>query len=56
MGASWRSRLVEGGIQPKAGGDEGDRIGELAAALEQFERRVGAIGYCHDLSLRIPAP
>jgi hypothetical protein len=55
MGASWRSRFVEGGIQPQAG-DEGDRIGELAASVEQFERGVGTIGYCHDLALRIPAP
>src|SRR5215210_1191503 len=48
MGASWRSRLVEGTIQAQAG-NEGDRIGELAAALEQFERCVGAIGDGHDL-------
>src|SRR5215207_6720898 len=51
-GASWRSRFVEGGIQTQAA-DEGDRIGELAAALEQFERCVSAIGYGHDLALGV---
>jgi len=54
-GASWRSRFIEGSIQAQAG-DEGDRIGELAALVEQFERCVRPIGYGHDLALWIPAP
>ena len=53
--ASWRGRLVEGAIQPQAC-HKGDRIGELAASVEQFERCVGAISHRHDLALRIPAP
>src|SRR5215208_4443177 len=55
MRASWRSRFIEGSIQAQAG-YEGDRIGELVALVEQFERGVGAIGHCHDLPLWVPAP
>src|SRR5829696_855921 len=55
MGASWRGRLVESRIQPQAT-DEGDRVGEASAALEQFERCVSAIGDGHDLPLWVPAP
>src|SRR5918992_1594049 len=54
MGASWRGRLVEGGIQAQAG-YEGDRFSEFAAALEQFERGVSAIGDGYYLSVWVPA-
>jgi hypothetical protein len=54
-GASWRSRFIEGTIQAQAG-YEGDRIGELAALVEHFERRVGPIGYGHDLPLWVLSP
>src|SRR5215210_6934340 len=53
--ASWRSRFVEGGIQAQTG-DEGDRVREAPAALEQFERCVGAIGDSDDLTLRVAPP
>src|SRR5215210_4623032 len=53
--ASWRSRFVEGGIQAQTG-DEGDRSSQPAAAIEQLQGSVSAIGYSHDLALRIPAP
>jgi hypothetical protein len=52
---SWRSRLVEGGIQTQAS-DEGDRVGELAAVLQQFERCLSAISDGYYLSVWIPAP
>jgi hypothetical protein len=55
MGASWRSRLVEGSIQAQAA-DEGDRVPQPAAAIEQFERCVSAIGDGYDLALWVPAP
>jgi hypothetical protein len=55
MGASWRSRFVEGSIQAQAC-DEGDRIGELAAAIEELQGSVSAIGYDNYPSLWVPAP
>ena len=51
--ALWRSRFIGGSIQA---GYEGDRIGELAAALEHFERGVSAISDGHDLPLWLPTP
>src|SRR5918994_1853523 len=48
---AWWGTLVEGSIQAQAGGDEGDRIGEASAAVEQFERCVGAISDGYYLSL-----
>src|SRR5215208_4321236 len=54
MGASWRGRLVEGSIQAQAG-DEGNRFSEFAAAVEQFERCVSAIGDGYYLSPWVPA-
>src|SRR5215210_8159828 len=42
-GIAWRGRFVEGGIQAQAG-DEGDRLGESAAAIEELQRRISAIG------------
>src|SRR5215211_2124284 len=50
-----RGRLVERGVQPKTG-DEGDRVGELAAAVEELQGSVSTIGDGHNLSLRIPTP
>jgi hypothetical protein len=55
MGASWRSRFIEGGIQPEAG-DEGDWVSQLAALVEQFERGVSAIGYGYYLPVWVPVP
>ena len=55
MGASWQSRFIEGSIQAQAA-DEDDRIGELAAAVEHFERCIGTIGYGHHLTLWVPSP
>src|SRR5215218_6119033 len=55
MGASWRSRFIKGSIQAQAA-DEGDRISQAPAALEQFERCISAIGYGHDLTLWVPPP
>jgi hypothetical protein len=52
--ARW-GRLVESGIQPETG-DEGDRIRELAAAIEELQGSVSPIGYGNYLTLRIPAP
>jgi hypothetical protein len=49
MTASWRSRFVKGGIQPKAG-HEGDRFSQLAAAIEEHQGSVCAIGYGHYIS------
>jgi hypothetical protein len=50
MRAPWWGRFVKGGIQAQAG-DEGDRMAQLAAALEQPQRGVGAIGDGYSLSL-----
>ena len=52
---AWRSRLVECGVQPKTG-DEGDRFSQPATAIEELQGSVGAIGYGHYLSFRVPAP
>jgi hypothetical protein len=54
MGALWRGRLVESSIQTQAG-DEGDRVGEASAALEQFERCVGAISDGQEASTSNPS-
>jgi hypothetical protein len=47
--------LVECGVEPQAA-DEGDRFGEIAAAIKEFEGSVAAIGDGHDLPARAPAP
>src|SRR5215213_1850659 len=52
---AWRRRLVERGVQPKTG-DEGDRLGELAAAIEELQGSVSAIGDGHQLSFWVPTP
>jgi hypothetical protein len=54
-GASWRSRLVEGGVQPETG-DEGYGLAQRAAARQQLQRGVGAVGDSYDLPLWIPSP
>ena len=55
MGALWRSRFVEGSIQAQAC-DQGDQIGELAAAIEELQGSISAIGDGHYLLPWVPAP
>src|SRR5215213_1863579 len=52
---TWRSWLVESGIEPQAG-DEGDRLGEPPTAIQELQGRIPAVGHSHDLALGIPAP
>ena len=40
--------LVECGVEPQAA-DEGDRFGEIAAAIKEFQGSVAAIGDGYDL-------
>ena len=47
-GIAWRGWFVEGSIQAQAA-DEGDRLGESAAAIEELQRGISAIGDGYDL-------
>src|SRR5215212_3691218 len=53
-GVAWWSRFVKSSIQAQAG-NEGDRVSQTSAAVEQLERGVGAIGDGDDLALWVPA-
>src|SRR3954469_8205010 len=50
-----RGRSVEGSVQPEAG-DEGDRIGEPPAAIEELEGSIATVCDGYDCALRVPAP
>src|SRR5215211_2706220 len=52
---TWRSRFVEGAIQPQTG-DEGHRLAQRSTARKQLQRGVGAVGYGHYLALWGPPP
>src|SRR4029450_12460257 len=54
-GIAWRGWFVEGSIQAQAG-DEGNRLGESAAAIEEFQRRISAIGDGYQLAFWVPTP
>src|SRR5215207_6462408 len=54
-GIPWRAWFVEGSIQVQAG-DEGDRLGESAAAIEELQRRISAIGDGYELAFWLPTP
>src|SRR5215207_8152500 len=53
-GVAWWSRFVKSGIQAQAG-NQGDRVSQALAAVEQLERGVGAIGDGDYLALWVPA-
>src|SRR5215208_4802757 len=52
---AWRGWFVEGSIQAQAG-DEGDRLGESAAAIEELQRGISAIGDGYYLAFWVPTP
>jgi hypothetical protein len=60
-GTTWRCRLLEGGVEAQTG-DEGDRLPELAAAIQELEGGIPTVppsatatGDGHDLALGAPA-
>src|SRR5215213_7647724 len=51
----WRGWFVEGSIQAQAD-DEGDRLAESAAAVEELQRGISAIGDGYYLAFWVPTP